>query len=663
MAPTAGYTKRLCVALATIAAAALPMRASEIDPAPRSGASARIDQLVEQQLTEVNEQPNAPINDELFLRRIYLDAIGRIPTVDEARAFLDNPSSTKRAHLIDQLLDSEGRVSHEFNYLADLLRVQSRMQNVPGQDYIDWVKDAVRVNKPYDEMVRELVTAEGYIWENGAAGFYLRDPGMPLDHLATTVQVFLGTQLVCAQCHDHPYDDWSQKQYYELAAYTFGVQTRDQDVIKRLRGMDRRNTDISPQTQRAARQLLRPLTQRVHETDRNLRLPGDYQYDDAKPKSVVEPHTLFGDAMEFAKSDGRRIDQFAEWMTSPENPRFTVVIANRMWQQVFGRALIEPVDDLGDGFKASNPALMSHLTQLMIELDYDLKAFKRILFNTRTYQRESVARDLAIDEDYHFPGPVPRRLTAEQIWDSLVTMAVPEIDTRPGNNRIDARFEIGKSLEGKSPAEIYEVAEQQQHANELRQELQQGNRRLQQQIREAQRLGQSDRVKELRDEQRGNQARLRELRENPVAQMARRNRSQGSPGSEGVWRGYPADLVRASELPSPAPTSHFLHQLGQSDRETIENSSVDATVPQILTFINGPIYNAILREKSVLVSSIQAAETIDGRIENAFLGVLTRLPTKEETALVRESLSGSPNAATADLIWALVNTRQFSFHH
>src|SRR5690606_10308572 len=143
---------------------------------------------------------------------------------------------------------------------------------------------SLRDNKPYDQFVRELITAEGYTWDNGAAGYYLRDPGMPLDNMSNTVQVFLGTQLVCAQCHNHPFDSWTQMEYYQLAAFTYGIDTRDRNAPKfrELQKM-RREGDMDREVVRAASRILRPLAYRVNETNRKLRLPRDYAYDDAKP--------------------------------------------------------------------------------------------------------------------------------------------------------------------------------------------------------------------------------------------------------------------------------------------------------------------------------------------------------------------------------------------
>ncbi|MGA0408221.1 MAG: DUF1549 domain-containing protein, partial [Limisphaerales bacterium] len=169
----------------------------------------QIDAFVDEKLDQSGTTPMAQASDHVLLRRLYLDLVGRIPTLDEIAHFEFREPDFRWEETVDALLDSRGHVSHEYNFWADLLRVQSRMRNLPGAPYIAWLKEALADNLPYDEFVRHLISAEGYLWEDGATGFYFRDAGMELDHMANTFQVFLGTQVVCAQCHDHPYDAWT----------------------------------------------------------------------------------------------------------------------------------------------------------------------------------------------------------------------------------------------------------------------------------------------------------------------------------------------------------------------------------------------------------------------------------------------------------------------
>ena len=197
-------------------------------PVSSDEAAAKIDQLIAAKLVENKLTPNPVTPDDVFVRRLYLDLTGRIPTKRETLNFLESNDPDKRAALVDSLIGSDGYVSHFYNYFSNLLRTRTSIsgngQSVgAGHAYEGWIKDAIRGNKPYDDFVRELVTASGASWENPATGYYLRDYGMPLDNLAITTQVFLGTQIVCAQCHDHPFDSWTQMDYYHLSAFTYGM--------------------------------------------------------------------------------------------------------------------------------------------------------------------------------------------------------------------------------------------------------------------------------------------------------------------------------------------------------------------------------------------------------------------------------------------------------
>ena len=167
------------------------------------GFSNRIDELIDDQLTSTDAKRNRESTDEIFLRRAYLDIIGRIPTIEETYAFIDSSDKQKRSKLIDKLLQSYGYVSRQFNFYADLLRIKTRVRRVNGQPYIDFVKDSLESNKPFDQLVRELLTSKGAMLErgNGATGYFLRDQGMPEDNMSNTVRVFLGTRLELSLIH------------------------------------------------------------------------------------------------------------------------------------------------------------------------------------------------------------------------------------------------------------------------------------------------------------------------------------------------------------------------------------------------------------------------------------------------------------------------------
>jgi len=443
----------------------------------------QIDALLKTDWAKHKLQGNPKADDPTFLRRIYLDVIGRIPTTRETETFLASQDPAKRSKLIDHLLASEGYVQHSFNYWADVLRAQSNGAQagaITGAAYTSFLKESLRENRPYHQIVRELVAAQGRAWDNGAIGYYMRDRGMPLDNMANTVRIFLGTRIECAQCHNHPFDKWTQMEFFKMAAFTYDVETQDYygGTVGEVRDMmreqenairvqfkepqrPRRTKEMSNEEyrrlekvyekerqevrakQESARTALRKEQRTYQESfndirdtmrytsvslrDRKLTLPHDYQYSDAKPKSAVSSGTMLGHAAEPLPGE-TPLQAYARWMASPENPRFNAVIANRLWKKAFGLALIEPLDELMDTTVPMIPEVQKHIEKLIVKVDYDMKAFLRILFHTEAYQSQVTRDEIAPGTIYHFTGPVLRRMTAEQMWDSFVTLINPDPD-------------------------------------------------------------------------------------------------------------------------------------------------------------------------------------------------------------------------------------------
>ncbi len=578
-------------------------------------AAAEVDRLLAAHWQEHGVSPSPPLDDAQFLRRISLELGGRIPSYDEARRFLASKAKGKRADLVDDLLESPDYVSHFYNYWADILRLLERPQRtLVFEPYLWYVKDSIRTNKPYDHWVHEMLTADGRLWENPAVGFQLRDAGMPLPYVDNTVRVFLGTQIGCAQCHDHPFDDWTQHQFYELAAFLSGTQMQ-------ARPMGRANKGSRPIPGSGARNLLKEAKERLDKPtafvqfvkantttvsfrSQPLKLPHDYQYEDDKPLSVVSPKVLWGEVPSSAQAtDGR--EQFAVWMTGHDNRQFARTIANRMWKKVMGVGLVEPVDDFQPGNPPSNPELLEHLTDEMVRLEFDLREFVRILVSTDAYQRRAVVHDPASGMPFRFTGPALRRMTAEQLWDSILTLVArnPWAVQRPTAEDVARAASI--DVEKTTFAAAYDTFE----------------------------------------------TFLAEYA--PPRRMRQLQQTVG-------YRGQL--LVRASEMPAPLPLGHFLRQFGQSDRETIDGSRTVATVPQILTMFNGQITHSMLEKGSVIYDNV-VEHTPQEAIDVIFLSVLSHTPSAEDRRLAREEVltADTPAAGFGNLIWALLNTREFIF--
>ena len=560
-----------------------------------------------------------PLDDAAFVRRIHLELAGRIPTYGETVAFLGDRSSDKRDLLIERLLASPDYVSHFYNYWADILRLMERPQRtLVFEPYLAYVKDSIRTNRRYDEWVHEMLTADGRLWENPAVGFQLRDDGMPLPYVDNTVRVLLGTQIGCAQCHDHPFDRWTQHEFYELAAFTAGTRTKLGAGMRaakpgkeakpippqHVRNLIKQIRDTKDKKAAAMIQFLQANATSVSHRDTMLRLPHDYQYDDAKPMAPVDPEILWGTVPASVKNaDGRA--QFATWMVSRSNRQFARTIANRMWKKMMGVGIVEPVDDFREGNPPSDPALLEHLTDLVLRFDFDLREFVRVVVSTSAYQRRAVVYYPTADEPFRFAGPALRRMTAEQLWDSIVTLVArnPWAVQRPTTAEIAAAVSV--DLRSVTLADL--------------------ERRFDAYF---ERYGQG---------------------------RYQRSLSQVC-GYRGQW------LMKASEMPTPLPLGHFLRQFGQSDRESIEGGRTVPTIPQILAMFNGPITHAMLEEGSVIYETVMAHEP-DETVDVVFLSVLSHEPSAEDRRYALDELTNASHPATGcgNLVWALLNTREFIF--
>ncbi len=696
----ATYLCLIFLASPILAAASPAESVTKISRSRITAISQQIDILVTNNLDAHDEKPNKRANDEVFLRRIYLDIAGRIPTLEEAQSFLKSNRRDKRGELIDQLLDSPAYTSHHFNYWADILRVKNRLNGGnPGQPYIDYVKTSLAANKPYDQFVREMLVASGPVLQrgNGATGYYLRDFGMPEDNMANTVRVFLGTRLECAQCHDHPFDKWTQREFFEMVAFTGGMRTR-MAPTSMGRGLELRRklrqSDADAKVKQAATRLLRPLSYGVSGGGTGLaRLPDSYQYDDGEPNEIVTAKTMFenktlvhptippqrgrkprrGGRYASAIPGAQDIDSrqdFADWLTSEENPRFTMVVANRLWKKALGLGLIEPVDDMTDETVPSNPELMSYLTDQMIDFDYDMKQFLRAIYNSDTYQRIAADDDVTDPTQYYFPGPVLRRMTAEQLWDSFLTLAVPNLDTLENPRSRFARGMFGsediydgfEKVKEMSFDEIIELAEDQVAMRENPEERRK-------RYREMLRSGQPNVYEQQANDIREKMNRLQQLskqarrRRDPRAmrQIQAQRRELITTMRHMPGRMAP-DMVRASELQSPAPPGHFVREFGQSDRDQIENANSEPAVNQVLSLMNGTIEKRIISNpRTVLMRNLVAADSLSDKIDVVFLSMLSRYPTRAEKATWEHVARENGQEGASTLIWTLANTSEFMF--
>lgn len=609
-----------------------------------------IDKRVAQGFQKLKVTPIPAADDAKWMRRVYLDSVGRIPSYEEAKLFLEDSTADKREKLVDKLLNSEGYVGHMYNYYLDLLRATSKIGDATrsGVPYLRWIRESVATNKHWDRMTYELLTTSGGGWEpgKGAVGYFERDRGMPLDNMANTTRIFLGTHIECCQCHDHPYDKWKQTDFYEMSAFTHGMTTGSNGPLKKFVN-EKYNGKTGQDPDRTKREIYRWLMDNIFDYGVEgggngvITLPMDFKGKGGKPGELTRAKSIYPGAHNGSAKpidDGR--EKFAKWVTAPENPRFTMLIVNRLWKRDMGIGLFEPVDKFVEkskdnpGTVVSNPAVLDFLQQVMKELNYDVKGFQKVLLNTRTYALGTNREAVDPRSVYSFIGRAVKRMTAEQVWDSMGTLVVPDLDYRKGGALNPTAVVAGRNL-NKSVYDVY---------NEVIK------------LDPAGIAAWVDKVVSYSGGKGNADSMMMDK------SMMAANDTMVSTMTDGAkWNGYNTAILRASELPSPTPPEHFLRKFGQSSREVIEGASSESDVTQVLSLINGHVEKNIVNDsRAVVYKAIDAAATPDAKVKAAFLAILTRYPTPAELDLMLpEAKKG--REGIKNIIYALLNSNEFMF--
>ena len=369
-----------------------------------------IDEHVLAKLKSLQLQPSPIAGDSEFLRRVYLDTIGTLPTEDEVRRFLADQHPDKRNRLIDDLLGRTEYVDYWTHKWSDLFLINGRrLRPKAVKVYYEWLRAHVERNTPWDTLAREVVTAKGSSLENGATNFYAlhQDPENMTENIC---QAFLSLSISCAKCHNHPLEKWTNNQYYAMANMFSRVKAKGW-------GGDGRSGD-GARTLFVAEQgeLVQPLT--------------------GKPQL---PAPLDGSPVPF-DAPGDRREHLADWLTSPENPYFARAISNRIWANFFGRGIVEPVDDLRLSNPASNEDLLNGISQFLVEHDFDLKQLMREILRSATYQRTSKPLPENRADRHFFSRYFPRRLSAEVLLDAISQVTkVPSDFTQIGYKGADVQ--------------------------------------------------------------------------------------------------------------------------------------------------------------------------------------------------------------------------------
>lgn len=352
-----------------------------------------IDQHVFAKLKVLGLPPSERCNDSTFLRRVTLDITGRIPTLEQTQSFLADQGTDKRARKINELLDSSGYADLFASKWAGVLRNKAggNLEQVARETFgfHAWIRTSLATNKPYNEFVTELITARGKPGTNPAVSWY-RAVKDPKDQMSDIAQVFLGVRIQCSQCHHHPYEKWSQDDFYGFQAFfnTLGrkevYKLPEDDIVyhKRIVAVAK-----NPNTNRE-----------------------------------LKPTPLDGAALDIPAERDPRID-LANWVTGPENPFFAKMLVNRYWKHFFGRGLVEPEDDIRVTNPATHPELLNQLAESFVKSNYDLKAICRTICNSRTYQLSSFPNQYNQSDEQNYARYYPRRLPAEMMLDAMNDVA------------------------------------------------------------------------------------------------------------------------------------------------------------------------------------------------------------------------------------------------
>ncbi|OAI54709.1 S-layer protein [Planctomycetaceae bacterium SCGC AG-212-F19] len=499
-----------------------------------------IDELVFKELKKLGLPPSDLADDGSFIRRATIDITGRLPTKEETEQFSADKDAGKYEKLIDRLLDSKEYADYFANKWGAILRNRRKAANEdakPTVAFHDWIRNSLAANKPYDQFVREILTATGKEIEVPPVIWY-REVKETTAQMEDAAQLFMGQRLACARCHHHPLEKWSQQDYWGLTAFFARVTIKDPPPPK-AKG---KNQPAEPKE---------PFS-----VSHN---PGTAQAINPKTNQAVKPTPLSGPAVDVDKDADPRA-RLADWMAEKENPFFAKALGNRYWKHFFGRGLVDPEDDLRLTNPASNPELLEALAKSFVESNYDLKKLVRTICTANVYRLGAVPNEYNADDKQNISRYIPKRLNAEVLLDALddVTLA------------------------------------------------------------------------------------------------------------RSIFKGVPAG-TRAVQLPDNQVESYFLSVFGRPDSSSAcecERSS-DASLAQalhlfnsteLLTKVAGPRAKALAADK----------RPHEERIKDLYLVALSREPSKEETANLLahiEKKKTNVQQAYEDILWALVNTKEFLFNH
>ncbi len=666
-------------------------------------------------------KPMPVVDDSVFLRRIYVDLIGRIPTDAEVREFATWDVEGRREKLIDLLLKDERFADRWTIFYADMLRLRS--QATGGAALIAYVHHAVQTGMPYDEMSRRLISSNGKAGRVPEVGFILGDDADPLAMASVTSQVFLGVHVGCAQCHDHPFDVWTRRDFYDLAAFYGKTRRYESQLTKVVYATEMEQTTIlwppdgvgpaedrkpipakfpfpmdeSSETPEYIQRLLATRAAKlaaIPKPDKTQSVDDLLESVSEKVSQATTGQLAAELALADSKRDIRQIDiqkglfkpselreQLAASITDPRNKYFSRVLVNRVWKTLVGRGFIEPVDDFRDDNKPVMPASLDYLAEEFVASDYDLRTLVRLIVTSDAYQRghappnsDEITR---VELETQLLATPVRRMIAESLYDSVVTAGhLFEPKHSPGKNertihefvRVPKGTKPGEAGKPNNFAPLKGTAAMAAMASS---EAMAGGGEYA--FEEAIELDFTSLLKEQSEEEEvaldAMQAMSKEEIEAQRMQQQRMMRNSTEYEDQQVSRIVDDNPFFNSSLrmQSPAPEGHFLRVFGQPNRSDLGDLRDDsASMRQALMMLNGRLINEAARvgDLEPMYALLQGSKAnLDEAIRLAYREIMTRNPTTEEMADAKTVIAEGATVldGMADLRWVLINCNEFRF--
>ncbi|MBI1374604.1 MAG: DUF1553 domain-containing protein [Phycisphaera sp.] len=690
---------------------------------PWTLADSPVDRLIAQDNADKTDVTVAPVIDDMaFLRRATLDLIGRIPTSQEVNAYLAMPSGERRGKTVDRLLNDPRFADRWTVFFADMLRIRSNADG--GTAELAYVNKAIADGKPYDELARELISANGRANKAPAVGFILGDNADPMALAGNVSQTFMGIRIACAQCHDHPFDDWEQKQFYGLAAYFGKTRRVESELAKTVYTTETREQRVQWPPERQKPKTREPVApvfpfrlednytgdkppshiarlialRAKQERDRLASTKSktdslDALIDSAEPTLGSKPKTL--DVAGESRQEARALNvegdlykaselrsELARLVTDPRNRYFSRSFVNRMWKELVGTGFIEPVDDFSDYNKPVHPKVMDWLADEFVASGYDLRSLIRTITATQAYQRGHLPAGLteAKRREAHmaFTATPLRRMVSEVLYDCVVVAGHLEEQKWPAGANLKTITQRVRMVEmiDRTTGEATKVASggpagaNLAMAGKPKMMAVSGGYDLESSIE----VDFNAVLKKAMEADDGAPM-LDKMKAMSPEQMEAMQMTGGDPTKRRrvTYKDVSIEVddnpqyTSAMRMATPAQPSHFLRIFGQPARDQLgEKREYAPSMRQELLMLNGKLTHeasrvGILEPMYKLLDGPKPK--VDDAIRLAYREILTREPSESEMSDAREIVAGEgkPLEGMADLRWALLNCHEFRY--